>query len=324
VKIYTLTANPALDLSGHVSGIIPNEKNYVNRARVDPGGNAINAARIIQRLGLKPVILGFAGGASGEHLKSLLDNERLSHRFTAIESLTRTNVTVSNDQDHRQTRLTFPGPKISKSEVSKLLKMIGALKGPGLFVLGGSPPGHCPRDLYARILGKVLSRGLGVVVDVPVGDLKKILASRLEKIFLIKPNQIEFEALVGKKFESEVALAKAAMGFLDRCEIVCISLGAKGALVVWKNQAWRVTPPKVKAKGTVGAGDSMVGAMVTHFAKAKLFRPEFCTNAEPILGAVKWGVAAGAATVLTEGTRLGNATKIKALYFKCKVRKILG
>ena len=44
--LYTLTPNPALDLSGHVRSLIPNEKNTVFAIRKDPGGNGINAAKI--------------------------------------------------------------------------------------------------------------------------------------------------------------------------------------------------------------------------------------------------------------------------------------
>src|SRR5690349_12571342 len=101
MKIHTLTPNPALDLSGHVSGLVANEKNYVSKPRLDPGGNAINAGRIAQRLGAQVTAMGFAGGATGTQLLELLGAEKLKTRFTQIQNSTRTNVTVTNDSDHQ-------------------------------------------------------------------------------------------------------------------------------------------------------------------------------------------------------------------------------
>ena len=73
--IYTLTPNPALDLWGHVAQITPNEKNYVFAERRDPGGNGINAARVIHRLGGRVTALGFLGGSVGAEIERLLDHE---------------------------------------------------------------------------------------------------------------------------------------------------------------------------------------------------------------------------------------------------------
>ena len=48
-KLITVTLNPVLDITGKVSKVIPNEKNYVEDERRYPGGNGINVARILNR-----------------------------------------------------------------------------------------------------------------------------------------------------------------------------------------------------------------------------------------------------------------------------------
>lgn len=324
-KIYALTPNPALDLSGHVSRIIPNEKNYVYRPRIDPGGNSINAARIAHRLGADPILLGFLGGAAGDQLRSLLIDERLKPRFISIRGLTRTNVTVTNDHNHAQTRLTFPGPVIRKNEVRALLSQIKTLRAPGILLLGGSAPSSLTSRFYADVIRSAQARNIGIMADTPARDLKGILAAiRSTKLLLIKPNETELEQLVSKKLNSDAARSEAARKLLKKAVIVCVSLGARGAIVAYRNESWLVKPPQVRARGTVGAGDSMVGAMAAFFAERGLVTPERLEAAgdEVLLKAARLGVAAGAATAMTEGTAQGSAPLIRKLFLQSRARRI--
>ena len=322
-KIYTLTPNPALDLSGHVSRIVPNEKNYVTRARLDPGGNAINAARIAKRLGASPLLLGFAGGGTGTQLRALLSKEGLRHQFTAIREATRTNVTVTNDQDHEQTRLTFPGPKVSPKEIRSLRASIARFKAPGIFVLGGSAPNDCSHRFYPDLIASASKHALGVIVDVPSVYLKTILNARSVKFLLLKPNQTELEELLGRKFRSDKAIADAALKLTEKSAIVCVSLANRGAVFAANGETWFARAPRVKARGTVGAGDSMVGAMATRLAHWGLSHPDLFGHAttEKLLDIFRWGLAAGAATATTEGTKLGELALIRRLCTKVLFRK---
>ncbi len=323
-KIYTVTTNPALDLSGHVKKIIPNEKNYVSQTRIDAGGNAINAARIAKRLGAKPTLLGFLGGTPGDQLRDLLEAEDLDHQFTAIQGNTRTNLTVTNDEDHQQTRFTFPGPKVSHAEIADLIFTLKTLKSPGIIVFGGSTPGKCSQNFYPRLIRAALNATLKVVIDVPAQELKIILSAGLPQLFLMKPNLTEFEMLTKKKFKTHLEIAKTACRFLSKCEIICISLADKGVILVWNHQAWFIQAPHIHPRGTVGAGDSMVGAMVTQFAQNNSLHSPFCQKSPSlILHAIRLGVAAGAATATTEGTSLGKASLIRSLYAKTTTQQIL-
>ncbi len=324
MKIYALTPNPALDHSGHVSQIVPNEKNYVNRARLDPGGNGINAARIVKRLGAEPLLLGFIGGGAGLQLQQLLDAEGLQHQFTNIAGTTRTNVTVTNDHDHRQTRLTFPGPKVSASEIHRLKKQVSRFKAPGLILLGGSVPLGCSQKFYLELIAAASRRALGIVVDVPAPYLKTIFSTSSPRLTLIKPNQVELEALLGAKLRSDRAIAKAALKLTRRSAIVCVSLAQRGAVFAAAGKVWFARAPRFKAKGTVGAGDSMVGAMASCLARQGLTQPGQIEQADEkrLLEVFRWGVAAGAATAATEGTSLGQPALIRRFYPRISVVRV--
>jgi len=64
-----------------------------------------------------------------------------------------------------------------------------------------------------------------------------------------------------------------------------------------------VTPPDVKTKSTVGAGDSMVAGIVYTLSQGW-----------PMSEVIKYGVAAGTATSMTPGSELCNKEDIEGIY----------
>lgn len=307
--ILSITPNPALDLGGVVDNIVPNEKCYVHDETRSPGGNGINAARILTRLGATVVATGFAGGSTGKEIKSLLDNEDVKTAFLPVAGHSRICVTVSNRKDHQQTRLTFPGPKISRSEGRQLFDFINHDKNISLLIFGGSLPEGFDTSEILRLMKLAHKRKIASVVDCPGRFLPELIKGRP---LLIKPNLIEFQELVGKKVKTISAVKKQARNLLNQVPYICISSVEGGALLVTKEGAWFGRIPKVKIKSTVGAGDSMVGAMVAQIVQAK-------ASPDNLL---RWGLAAAAATLAQTGTTLGSAKDIQKLYQQTVVKKV--
>jgi fructose-1-phosphate kinase PfkB-like protein len=148
-----------------------------------------------------------------------------------------------------------------------------------------------------------------VVVDCPGPILSKLNS---EKVLLIKPNLEEFHAMTKSKVKTIAAVKKKAQGMLKRSSFVCISSVDGGALLVSENGSYFGRIAKVKIRSTVGAGDSMVAAMVSQFSQGN-------KSPEDIL---RWGLAASAATLTETGTQLGSAALIKSLYKKTKVYEV--
>lgn len=307
MKVITITPNPALDINGVVDAIKPDEKAYVHDEQRAPGGNAINVARILSRFQVPVIASGFLGGATGDELLGLLKKEKVPVDFVRVKESTRINITVSNRQNHRQTRLSFAGPQISSSEKSKLLRRVRSHRSAGILVIGGSlPPGYKISDLK-KLIAIAHQRKMKVVVDCPgttFADLK------VKNILLIKPNLEEFQAMTRSKVKTIREVYKKAQSMLDRCEYVCVSSVEGGALLVTKEGAFFGRIPKIKIHSTVGAGDSMVASMVAQLAKGN-------TSPQDIL---RWGLAASAATLSERGTQLGQAEAIQKLYNKSKVK----
>jgi len=114
-------------------------------------------------------------------------------------------------------------------------------------------------------------------------------------VYLIKPNLSELAYLSGKDLLEGDEIANEANNIINtkNCEIIVVSLGAAGALLVTAGKSIPIAPPAVKTNSTVGAGDSMVAGIVLALSRG-----------DSIESAVKYGVACGTATTLNSGTEL--------------------
>jgi len=326
-RIYTITPNPALDLNGVVTRIVENEKNYVTQEQRYAGGNAINAAQVVASLGCPVIASGFLGGAVGKQVNELIVQSNVKTDFVKVQEETRVNITVSNQETLKQTRLSFMGPHIKLHEKKVLIKKVSKLPKDSLLILGGSfPPNFLIQD--AKLILKLAhKKKIPCIVDVPSKDLKKIMPIRP---LMIKPNLHEFEELVGKKLQAIPQIIAEAQKLLKNCPIICISSVNKGSLLVTNEAVLFATGPKVRVKSTVGAGDSMVGAIAAGLLKNKFTYDEFYnlkaqkpSNREKQWEEIlKQGMGAALATISLPGTALGKKKEILKFSKKIKVRSI--
>jgi 1-phosphofructokinase len=81
---------------------------------------------------------------------------------------------------------------------------------------------------------------------------------------MIKPNVEELRELLGEQIkDGPVSLAKAGRNLLDKVEVVLISRGAKGSVVVNKNSAWQGRcVSREKVLSTVGCGDFLLAGFL--------------------------------------------------------------
>jgi 1-phosphofructokinase family hexose kinase len=311
--IITFTPNPALDVTGTVINVIPNEKSYVTNEKRLAGGNGINAARIIHRLGAEVLATGFLGGNTGTEFSELIKQEGIPQHFIMIEGKTRTNVTISLEKSHEQTRLSFPGPEIQKKEIAALTHFM-EYSHPDLLLIGGSLPSGATYKFIKSIIKEFNHKGIPVFVDMPGKILKDILSA---KPFFIKPNLTEFQEMTGKKLLKISEVLTAARKFSNEIPLQCISSVEGGALLVTKDHAWFGKIPKIKVQSTVGAGDSMVGAISYAFVKGnRKLSEKNCVNM------LQLGLAASCATLSNKGLTMGSKKNIKACYPKITIKQI--
>jgi 6-phosphofructokinase 2 len=124
-------------------------------------------------------------------------------------------------------------------------------------------------------------------------------------VYLVKPNLTELGALAEQELKDEAQQEQAVVNLVQggQCEAVVLSLGAAGALFVASAGCERMRAPTVPIQSKVGAGDSMVAGMVLSLARGMELRE-----------AVRFGIAAGAAAVMTPGTELCRRADAEQLY----------
>lgn len=309
IRVLTITPNPALDLSGSVERIELNEKTYVQNETRAPGGNAINVARILTRLGTPVLATGFLGGSTGDELAELLTAERVPQHFVKTQEPTRINMTISNRHDHKQTRFSFSGPRITRAEAGRLQKLVKTESPKGILVLGGSMPPQFTIHEVRTLIRSAQKRNVGVVVDCPGVILKDL---KIPGLLLIKPNLAEFQEMTQSRVRSLTAVKRKALRLLNVASYICISSVEGGALLVTATGCYFGKISRVKIRSTVGAGDSMVAAMVA----------QLCAGNSSPAEILRWGLAASAATLSEAGTNLGTAAKMRELYKKTKVVEV--
>lgn len=303
VKIYTLTLAPSLDSATLTPQIYPEGKLRCSSPVFEPGGGGINVARAITFLGGEVTAIFPAGGATGAHLVSLLADEHVPVETVQTNDWTRQNLHVHVETRGEQYRFVMPGATLSAEEFHQLEQKVLRIEVGAILVISGSLPPGVSVSKLVELIRSAQQHGIRCVVD-SSGDA---LTAALDvgAIELVKPNQKELSALVQRELTQPDDVRKAAEEIVrsGKARRVVVSLGPQGALGVDASGSVQVVPPPVKSQSTVGAGDSMVGAMTLKLAE----------NA-PLTEMVRYGVAAGSAATLNHGTRLCSLENTRTLY----------
>lgn len=301
-EIVTLTLNPALDIATSAEAVVPTEKVRCGPPRYDPGGGGVNVARVVRTLGGEALAVFPAGGPSGLALEELLQRDGVPHRRIPIKGVTRESFTVDETRSGQQYRFVLPGPTLSDEEQKACLETLAELAVGARFIVasGSLPPGVKP-DFFQGVADLAQKLGARFILDTSGAALRETRRG----VYLVKPSLRELRELIGRELHDETEQVAAAQELIaeGRSEVVVVSLGAKGALLVTAEGHEKLAPIEVPTKSAVGAGDSMVGAMTFGLARGM-----------ELGQAVRLGMAAGAATLMTPGTELCRREDVERLY----------
>jgi len=301
-KIITLTLNPAIDKSCSVEQVVAERKLRCDTPTYHPGGGGLNVARAIAEFGGQVAAYWPCGGAVGKLCRRLLDEEGLEHHPIDIQATTRENLIVWERSSKQQFRFGLPGATLTGEELQSIFEILkSADPAPEYLVLSGSLPAGVDESLYQQI-ANAMPATCRVVLDTSGAPLRQGLGSSL---FLIKPNILELEQLAGRSIEHDAEIRQVARTLIDqgKTQVVVTSLGSGGAVLTTADEHVPVRSPTVKIRSKVGAGDSMVAGIVFSLAQGNSFGD-----------AIRFGVAAGAAAVMTEGTELCRRQDTERLY----------
>lgn len=291
-KIVTITLNPALDKSMAVPQMIPEKKLLSTNTKVEPGGGGINVSRAIHKLGGESEAIFLSGGYTGKQFETLLTAEKISFVALPVQNDMRENFVVLDTSSHLQYRFGMQGAMVTESEWQQVLQHIQNENAIDYIVASGSLPPGVPVDFFGRLAVIANKKNAKLVVDTSGEALQHAVRTG---VYLIKPNLGELSYLYGKERLGEDEILIAARSIIQQggCEIMVVSMGAEGAMLITKDTDLKIKPPQVTIMSTVGAGDSMVGAMV--YALSQNW---------PVPDVLRYGIAAGTAATMNAGTEL--------------------
>lgn len=307
--IYTITLNPALDRTLWINEIREDVSNRIVREESYAGGKGIDVSKVLTALGIENRALGFIAGFAGRQLVAQLIRDGTSCNFIPVSGETRINIVIHEMNTGRQIILNSSGPKIKPFELLEITDVIKRIEDPEFFSIGGSlPPGAHP-EIYRKIIETARLRGARVVLDVDREALRVGIGGKPD---VIKPNIHELSSLVGRKLEKRGDILEAAREINRRgVEIVLVSMGPRGILLVSDGNVYQAVPPKVEVVNTIGAGDSSVAGFIYGQVSGK-------SLSESLILAT----AAGTATTLRVGTALAQKRDVEEIAHQVELETI--
>ncbi len=308
--ILTITLNPALDVLTTIDKVSDTHKMRCGAVLKHPGGGGVNVARVLHRLGANCTAIYFAGGVTGERHHKLMNAEKVRCHVMPIAEETRESFTAHETSSGHDFRFVLPGPKVSVAEYEACFDYVAQhLPKKFLVISGGLAPG-IPDNFYARLTALAKLHGVRVVLDANGPALSEALKVG---VYLFKPSLRELRDLTGQDLPDQHSQVAAAQQLIDsgQAEVVALSLGADGAMVISSTEHWLAPSIHVQVQTTVGAGDSFVAGMVWSLGQG-----------DTLLKAFQYGMAAGAAALLSPGTSLSQAADVHHLLPRVVVQAI--
>ncbi len=302
--IITVTLNAAIDKSLSVPNFRLGRRHRTVEQRTMAGGKGVNIARALKALGQPVIATGMAGGATGTRIVEQLTEESILNDFVRIREESRTNTSVLDPTDGKQTEVNERGPAVSEHEVELFRdKLLYLARGAAIVVFAGSIPRGVDADIYATLIRELQRTGVTTVIDTDGDPLHQSVRAEPD---VVSPNVLEAEELVGHEFNDDTERSLAVR------EIV--ALGAREAIMTLPDGCFaqvlidgqpclrraRVEPREPIA--TRGSGDAFLAGYVA--ARYSGSSPEEC---------LRFGVACGAESTGRLGAGLIDPREVRRL-----------
>ncbi|MFB0554985.1 MAG: 1-phosphofructokinase family hexose kinase [Phycisphaerae bacterium] len=264
-SLITVGLSPAWDILCYGEGLEWGLHREIETTTFQPAGKAMNISRALAWMGEKSIAAGLWGRDDYQQMLKAMRSlgGLVKVKMTAVDGGTRRNITVVDTANDREMHLRNRSELASRKALRKLEADLRAIvhKG-GVCVFAGVMPEDEFVGDVVRIIKSCGERGAKIVVDTYGIALRRILQTGTA--WLIKPNVEELRELLGEQVtDSPAGLVKAGRKLLDKVEIVVISRGQKGGVVVTKKGAWQGRCIGCgRVLSTVGCGDYLLGGFL--------------------------------------------------------------
>ncbi|MBO5713771.1 MAG: 1-phosphofructokinase family hexose kinase [Clostridia bacterium] len=306
--ILSICPNPSIDCTMELEQLNVGKMNRINNKLLTYSGKALNVAIGVSRLGGDSFATGFMFENDGSLFCQRLDNERVKYSFVWNKGSVRVNYKIVDNRS-MLTEINDKGEVVSEDKQQELVSLVKSLApNSNVVVMSGSLPKGVEDDYYQKIV-KEIPKGVKTIVD---AEGNKLLNALKEGVYMVKPNLVELENIVGSTLKNRQDFLKGSYKLLDKgAENVLLSLGGEGAILTNGTNSYFCKSANVAVNSTVGASDSMIAAVSV-----------MTERGESVEEMLKCAVAAGTASVTTPGTNLFYRDKYEEIYSKIFVEKL--
>lgn len=308
--ILTVTLNAAIDKRYVVEDFKVGEVNRVIECVYTPGGKGLNVSKPASIAGAKVVATGFVGGHAGNYIESELKPFGIESAFYHMEQESRSCINIWDTVQKKQTEFLEPGFTVTEKDFEGFVERFSELvKEADVVAMSGSVPKGLDGKAYQRLVAIVKAAGKKVILDTS----GKLLTAGIEsKPTMIKPNIDEIRMLTGSYCDDMDEIITAAEQIhANGVEVVAVSLGGDGAIVVSDEGVFRAIVPKIDAVNTVGCGDSMIAGFALGFSEGL-----------SIADTLKKASAISAAAALREETGFFVMEDMEKIFPKVEIQRI--
>lgn len=308
--ITTVTLNPCIDKMVTIDRFTYGGMNRILKSRMDASGKGINVAIAYRQLGGQALCTGINYRERGDLIVDLLERKGIDHDFVMVDGEVRVNHKIYDRSKQVVTELNESGYPVDFEAIRGLkAKLRDHCENSHILVLSGSGPRDVPSTIYRELLSEVSHLPIKTILDAE-GDL--LIEGLKESPYIIKPNLFELETALDRKITSHKEILESAQFFFDKgVEIIGVSLGEEGAIIMNGNCAYFAPSLEVDVRGTAGAGDSIVAGFCLAMAEGL-----------DIEGMLRYGVAAATASVMREGTLMCNRKGFESILPRVKIEKL--
>lgn len=293
--IYTITLNPAWDVTYRVHEIRPEGLHRAYAAKESAGGKGVNVARAVRHAGGAACAIACLGGLSGERIAATLESEGVDCIPVGVQGDTRTNVSVIADNG-RAFEVNGEGNPIDTAAVNRIRRALleNLLPGDTIALCGSFPQFRdgSPASFWTELAEIAKRTETALVLDTGGAFLREIFLDGLPTPSLIKPNFDELRDLTlpdltwrDRPAEEEnggdplpahgtpaeycalvESYLRASPVDPGKTAVLC-TLGAYGAVYVdGSGSRYGATVPVRFPKAEKGAGDTYLGVFLTRRA----------------------------------------------------------